>query len=141
MLAALLAAAGGAVAIGSAWLPWAVTPSGDSLVKPIDITSTSDPANAYYLIAAGAVAAVCGLIVLIGMAKTASTRMLLSLGAIAGGAAVLVVEFNAMNDINTQITAGKALGFAVSTGIALYVGVAGGVAAAVGGVLGLTSKR
>jgi hypothetical protein len=58
-----------------------------------------------------------------------------------GGAAVLVVEFNAMNDINTQITAGKALGFAVSTGIALYVGVAGGVAAAVGGVLGLTSKR
>jgi hypothetical protein len=141
MFAALLAAAGGAVAVGSAWLPWAVTTTGDSLIKPIEQTDTSDLANGYFLIAAGAVAAACGLLWLLGMARTAGSRTLLSLGAIAGGAVVLAVEFVAMNHINDQISQGKALGFAVSIGIALYVGAAGGVAAALGGVLGLTSKR
>jgi hypothetical protein len=141
MLAALLAVAGGAVAVGSAWLPWAVTSSGDSLIKPIEVTNTSDFANAYYLIAAGAVAAACGLLLLLGLARTAGTRTLLSLGAIAGGAAVLAVEFAAMNDVNKVITQGQALGYGVSIGMALYIGAAAGVAAAVGGVLGLTSKR
>ncbi|MGZ6315439.1 MAG: hypothetical protein ACXWNI_07420 [Candidatus Limnocylindrales bacterium] len=139
MIAALLALAGGAVAIGSAWLPWAVTSSGDSLIKPIESTSGSDLANGYYLIAAGAVAAACGLLMLLGMVKTPSARMLLSLGAIAGGAAILVVEFVAMDDVNKVINLG--FGTAVSLGLGLWVGAAGGVAAAVGGVLGLVSKR
>jgi len=141
MLAALLAAAGGAVAIGSAWLPWAVTSSGDPLIKPIEVTSTSDLANGYYLIAAGAVAAACGLLLLLGLARTAGARTLLSLGAIAGGAAVLAVEFIAMDDVNKVVTQGQAFGYGVSIGMGLYLGAAGGVAAAVGGVLGLTSKR
>ncbi len=139
MLAALLALAGGAVAIGSAWLPWAATSSGDSLIKPIESTSGSDLANGYYLIAAGAVAAACGLLLLLGLVKTPSARMLLSLGAIAGGAAVLAVEFVAMDDVNKVINLG--FGQTVSIGIGLYLGAAGGVAAAVGGLLGLVSKR
>jgi hypothetical protein len=139
MIAALLALAGGAVAIGSAWLPWAVTSSGDSLIKPIESTSGSDLANGYYLIAAGAVAAACGLLMLLGMVKTPSARMLLSLGAIAGGAAILAVEFVAMDDVNKVINLG--FGTTVSLGMGLYLGAAGGVAAAVGGVLGLVSKR
>ena len=139
MLAALLALAGGAVAVGSAWLPWAATSSGDSLIKPIESTSGSDLANGYYLIAAGAVAAACGLLLLLGMVKTPSARMLLGLGAIAGGAAVLAVEFVAMDDVNKVINLG--FGTTVSIGLGLYLGAAGGVAAAVGGVLGLVSKR
>jgi hypothetical protein len=139
MIAALLALAGGAVAIVSAWLPWAVTSSGDSLIKPIESTSGSDLANGYYLIAAGAVAAACGLLMLLGMVKTPSARMLLSLGAIAGGAAILAVEFVAMDDVNKVINLG--FGTTVSLGVGLYLGAAGGVAAAVGGVLGLVSKR
>jgi hypothetical protein len=141
MLAALLAVGGGAVAVGSAWLPWAVTSNGDALIKPIEVTSTADLANAYYLIAAGAVAAACGLLLLLGLARTAGARTLLSLGAIAGGAVVLVVEFIAMDDVNKVMNQGQAFGFAVSFGMALYLGAAGGVAAVVGGVLGLTSKR
>jgi hypothetical protein len=137
MLGALLALAGGAVAIGSAWLPWAATSSGDSLTKPIEMTTTSDLANGYYLIAAGAVAAACGLIVLLGLAKMASARTLLSLGAIAGGALVLVVEYVAWGDVNPLTGAGSI----VSIGLGLYIGAAGGVAAVVGGVLGLASKR
>jgi hypothetical protein len=138
MLAPLLALAGGAVAIGSAWLPWAVTTSGDSLIKPIEQTSdTSDLANGYYLIAAGAVAAVCGLVVLLGLVKTSSSRMLMSLGAVAGGAVVLGVEFVAYNHVN-DLTTGFSI---VSMGYGLYLGAGAGVAAAVGGLLGLVSKR
>jgi hypothetical protein len=46
-----------------------------------------------------------------------------------------------MDDVNKVINQGQGFGFAVSIGMALYLGAAGGVAAAVGGVLGLTSKR
>jgi uncharacterized oligopeptide transporter (OPT) family protein len=63
------------------------------------------------------------------------------LGAIAGGAVVLAVEFVAMDDVNKVVNQGQAFGFAVSIGMALYLGAAGGVAAVIGGVLGLTSKR
>jgi hypothetical protein len=138
MLAPLLALAGGAVAVGSAWLPWAVTKSGDSLIKPIEQTGdTSDLANGYYLVAAGAVAAVCGLILLLGLVKTASSRSLMSIGAIAGGAVVLAVELVAYNHVN-DLTTRYAI---ASIGYGLYVGVGAGVAAAVGGLLGFASKR
>jgi hypothetical protein len=140
VLAALLALAGGAAAVGSAWLPWAASATGDSFFKPVELTSdTGDLANGYYLIAAGAVAAACGLVLLLGLVKTASSRMLVSLGAVAGGAVVVAVEFVAYNHVNDLVTA---LGSSsVSIGMGLYVGAAGGVAAAVGGLLGLTSKR
>jgi len=142
MLAALLALAGGAAAVGSAWLPWAVSGTGDSFFKPIEVTQdTGDLANGYYLIAAGAVAAACGLLLLLGLAKTASARMLLSLGAIGGGVVVAAVEWTAYGHINPLVTTNATGPYAVSLGYGLYVGAAGGVAAAVGGLLGLVSKR
>jgi hypothetical protein len=140
MIAPLLALAGGAVAIGSAWLPWATSGSGDSYLKPIEMTKDmGDLANGYYLIAAGAVAAACGLLLLLGLVKTPGARMLLSLGAIAGGAVVLAVEYVAYGHVNDEITLyGASM---VSIGYGLYIGAAGGAVAAVGGVLGLVSKR
>jgi hypothetical protein len=140
MIAPLLALAGGAAAIGSAWLPWATSGSGDSYFKPIELTKDmGDLANGYYLIAAGAVAAACGLLLLLGLVKMPGARMLLSLGAIAGGAVVLAVEYSAYNHVNNLINGFGSV--AVSMGYGLYVGAAGGAVAAIGGVLGLVSKR
>jgi hypothetical protein len=140
-LAALIALAGGAVAVGSALLPWAVSGSGDSYFKAIDVTDTSDLANGYFLIAAGAVAAVCGLLLLLGMARSSGLRLLLSLGAIAGGAIVLAVEYSAYNHVGDLTSSAASFGYKISVGNGLYLGAAAGAVAVVGGVMGLLSKK
>src|ERR1035437_10230892 len=88
-LAGLLALIGGAVAIGSAWLPWYMASSDPMQTaawgRPIDLTKElASLANGYYLIGAGALAAVCGLLLIIGAGRSPGARMLLGLGALAG---------------------------------------------------------
>ena len=137
--AGLIALLGGAAAIGSAWLPWAATSSGDSLLRPADITAAGgDLANGYYLAGAGAIVAVVGVLLLIGLAKSSGLRMVLALVAVVGGVAILVVEFSAYNHVNDMITYYGAS--QVKLGNALYAGAAAGVAGIVGGLLGIVPK-
>jgi hypothetical protein len=136
---ALLALLGGVGAIGSAWLPWLTM--GDNWWKGIDATSSDGGlANGYFLIAAGAVAAVCGLLLVLGLATSPSTRQLLALGAIAGGIGVCAVELAAYMKASDTINAngGTALGIAVGWGI--YAGAGAGVVAALGGLLCLMAR-
>ena len=141
----LLALIGGAVAVGSAWLPWMIY--GGQWAKGIDATQSDlGLANGQYLVGAGALAAVCGLLLLLGVARSAGTRQLLALGAIAGAIGVCVVEaaaFMKMNDIvnaTNSLTGGLGVdtGFAIGWGI--YVGAAGGVIAGLGGLLSLSAR-
>lgn len=137
-MGALLALIGGAVAIGSAWLPWLVV--GDMSKAGIDAT-TSDLglANGNYLIAAGAVTAACGLLMVLGLARSPGMKQLLVLGAIAGAIGVCVVEAAAYMKMNEYVT--NIGSFAnVSIGFGIYVGAAGGVIAGLGGLLALTAK-
>jgi hypothetical protein len=137
-LAGLLALAGGAVAVASAWLPWATFM--DTSTKLIDATDTSRLECGYYLVAGGAIAAVCGLLLLL---RTGNLHMLLALGAIAGGALAVVVEVAAYNQVNqvndlANLTGGS---IGITYGIGLFVGIGGGVAGALGGLAGLVSRR
>ena len=141
MIGGLLAAAGGGAAVASAWLAWEATKSGDALIKPMDVgfdsKNLTELATGPYLIAAGALAAVCGLLLLIGIARTRGLRGLLAVGAALGGVAVLAVEYTAYGHVNDSV---NAFGAFAAIGIGLYIGAAGGVAALVGAVLALTSN-
>jgi hypothetical protein len=138
---ALLALAGGAVAVGSAWLPWMTL--GSEWFRGIDLTSADGGlANGYYLVAAGALAAACGLIMVLGMATSPGARQLLAIGAIAGGIGACAVEAAAYMKVNDSLNlassigaSGGAVGMAMGWGI--YVGVAGGAVAVLGGLMGL----
>jgi hypothetical protein len=139
MFAGLIALVGGAAAIGSAWLPWTATASGDALLLPINVTaSMSDIANGYYLIGGGAVAAAVGLLLLVGVAKSAGLRSLLAIVAVVAGVAVLAVTYTAYNHVSEQITYFGAS--QIKMGTAIYAGAAAGIASIVGGVLGLVAK-
>jgi MFS family permease len=143
-MAGLLALVGGAVAIGSAWLPWMII--GGEWAKGIDATqSDMGLANGNYLVAAGAVAAVCGLLLVLGIARSPSMKLLLGLGAIAGGIGVCVIEAAAYMKVNDTIslynsTGGLGSMMGVSIGWGIYVGAAGGAVAALGGLLALAAK-
>jgi hypothetical protein len=140
MLAGLIALIGGVAAVGSAWLPWTATSSGDALLRPIQVTaSMSDLANGYYLVGAGAVAAVVGLLLLVGLGRAAGARMLFGLVAIIAGVALLAVTYTAYGHVNDQITYFGAS--QVKLGNAIYAGAAGGIAAIVGGLLALIARR
>ena len=142
LLGGVVALIGGAVAVASAWLPWAATPGGDSLYRPVEMTgSMTDIANGYYLIAAGVIAAVAGALLLAGLARTANLRSILAVAVVLAGIAVLAVEFGAYGHVNQMITDNVGGAGFVKMGIALWVGAAGGVAAIAGGVLGLVLKR
>jgi hypothetical protein len=138
-IAGLVALVGGAVAVAAAWLPWA-TSSGTSLMTPMDQTDLSDLACGYYIVAGGAIAAVCGLLLLMRMAGNPNLPRLLALGAIAGGILVVAAEVTAYGRLNDSFGAfGSAYGFAIGYGV--YVGIAAGVVAALGGLLSLAGRR
>lgn len=137
----LLALVGGIVAVASAWLPWFALgndPMNTSWWgKPIDLTSGStDLANGNYLIAAGAVAAICGLLLVLGIAKTPGLRLVLAVGAIAGAVGIGAVELAAYNKVNE----GLSLSDSYAIGWGLYVGAGGAVLAGLGGLAALISK-
>ena len=135
-LAGLLALIGGAVAVGSAWLPWYMASSDPMQTaawgRPIDLTKElATLANGYYLIGAGALAAVCGLLLIIGAGRSPGARMLLGLGALAGAVGVGAIEFSAYGKVNDN---------GLTYGFGLFVGVGAAVFAGLGGLVGLTSR-
>jgi hypothetical protein len=148
VLPGLLAFAGGVVAVATAWLPWLTgrgSLSDSSLwLKPIDVTSGEGGlANGYYLIAAGALAAACGLILLLRLAPALSKG--LGLGALAGGAGVMVVETAAYLKMNDVVTATRPLSdlgidAGVAVGWGIYVGIAAAAFAVVGGLMALLAR-
>ena len=140
-LGGLMALLGGVVAIGSAWLPWSMA-SADPMQtaawgKPIEISNGL--ANGNYLIGAGALAAACGLLLLLGVARTPGARTVLGLGAIAGAIAVGVVEFSAYGQVSDALKSfGPYTGLAY--GFGLFVGAGGAGVAGLGGLVALVSK-
>ena len=136
-----MALLGGVVAIGSAWLPWSMA-SADPMQtaawgKPIEISNGL--ANGNYLIGAGALAAACGLLLLLGVARTPGARTVLGLGAIAGAIAVGVVEFSAYGQVSDALKSfGPYTGLAY--GFGLFVGAGGAGVAGLGGLVALVSK-
>jgi len=137
----LLALAGGAAAIASAWLPWAVNGS-DSVRKPIDAMPalsdlSNDPTNLVngdYLLAGGIVAAVLGLILLVRLAPRLGP--LFAILVIAAGALVIGVEISTYNMVTELIKSDPT----DSIGNGLYVGIGGGVVAVLGGLAALLHK-
>jgi hypothetical protein len=137
----LLALAGGAAAIGSAWLPWLVN-GNDIVIKPVDDLPalsdlTKDPtslANGDYLLAAGIIAAVVGLVLLLKLAPRLSP--LLAILVIAAGALVIGVEISTYNNVSELIKSDPTY----SIGNGLYVGIGGGVVAVLGGLAALLHK-
>jgi len=140
-IAGLIATAGGAVAIASAWLPW-ITDSATGYtatrmnMEDASFSAFSMPPVSYMLIG-GAIAAVCGVLLLLRVRSGTGLALLLGLGAIAGGALVVAVDVVAYGKINDTINglSGYAIGFG------LYVGIGGGVVGALGGLLSLRGRR
>lgn len=136
----LLALLGGAIAVGSVWLPWFMLASEpfnpDYWGQPIDMTDAGELANGNYLIVAGAVAAACGLLLVLRLGRS-SLRLLLALGAIGGAVAVGAIEFRAYQKLSDAV---NAWGGAPAIGWGMYVGAAGAAIAALGGVLALLSQ-
>ena len=118
--------------------------SDNQWAKGIDAT-TSDLglANGNYLIAAGAIAAACGLLLVLGIARGQGMRQLLGLGAIVGGIGVCAVEvaaYNKMNDELAALGAGFLGNAGISVGWGIYVGAVSGAVAALGGLLALSAR-
>ena len=140
----LLALVGGAIAVGSAWLPWFALSNDpmktEAWVKPINVTGGDlGLANGNYLIAAGAVAAICGLLLILGIARTPGLRLGLAIGAIAGAVGIGAVELSAYQKVSESVTAfGSFSDLAIGWG--LYVGAGGAVLAGLGGLAALVSK-
>jgi hypothetical protein len=138
----MLALIGGAVAVGSAWLPWMTV--GGSGWSGIDAT-TSDMglANGNYLVGVGILAAICGLLVALGAAR-ASGRMLLGLGVLLGAIGILGVEVAAylkMSDFVSEFNSfGTLADINASVGWGIFVGAGGGLMAGVGGLLTLAAR-
>jgi hypothetical protein len=137
VMAGLIAAVGGAVAIASAWLPW-VTFAGQGFWKPIDLTGTSDLANGTFLIGGGAVAVVAGMALLLGLVRTRGLTTLAGVAAVVGGALVIAVEAVAYSQ---HISADVGFGIKPDPGSALYAGIAAGAVAIAGGALALRKPR
>ena len=134
-IAALLAIAGGAIAIASGWMPWE-TAFGQS-ITPMDsvITDrTSDLANGYYLLAGGAIALLCGLALFLKLVRTPSATTLIGLAAIVGGCLVVAVEAAAYSEMSDSLKV-------ASLGYGLYAGVVGGAIAIAGGAMALRKSR
>ncbi len=116
-------------------MPW-ITLGGSPFRTPLDMNiDFSIPDNGYYLLAAGIVAALAGLALLLKLAPQA--RPLLEILAVAAGVAVIVVEVSAYNHVGKIIptrTGDLAIGYGI------YVGIAGGVAAILGGLAALARK-
>jgi hypothetical protein len=140
-IGALLALGGGGVALVSAWLPW--LSGGGVHGNAIDFNDASIMECGYYLLLGGAIAAVCGLLLLLRVGKGSAPSSLLALGAMVGGILVVAVEVLAYGKVNDLINAyGTYLpGYGVSIGYGLYVGLVAGIVAALGGVVALLNRR
>ena len=140
-LGGLLGLIGGAVAVGSAWLPWLMLSSepfnADFWAQPLDATDAGQLANGNYLIATGAVAAACGLLLVLRLGRPSALRLILALGVIGGAVGVAAVELSAYQKLSDSI---EGWGGAPAIGWGLYVGAAGAAVAAIGGVLALISR-
>jgi hypothetical protein len=154
----LLALVGGAAAALSAWLPSLIV--GDDLMKTDNWYSPWDKwsqiqssvsgtgywdftyPNGHILVVAGAVAAVCGLLLFSGLVRPIPARFLLALVAIAGAVAVLAMEYSVYGTISSDIDAANAIASAPLTtmGFGLYIGVAGGAAAILGSLVALSGR-
>jgi hypothetical protein len=139
----VLALIGGAVAIGSAWLPWYML-SSDPLQtaawgRPVDLTKDLILANGLFLIGAALLVLLCGLLMILGVARSPSGRALLGLGAIVGAIGIGVVEFSAYNHVADGI---KTLGSdnIFTYGFALFVGAGAAVVAGLGGLAALATR-
>jgi hypothetical protein len=108
--------------------------------KLIDATDASRLECGYYLVAGGAIAAVCGLLLLM---RTGGMQMLLGLGALAGGILIVVVEVMTYNQVNQLSDLANLSGGSsgIGYGIGFYVGIGAGVVGALGGLAGLLSRR
>ena len=108
--------------------------------KLIDATDASRLECGYYLVAGGAVAAVCGLLLFM---RTGSMQTLLGLGALAGGILVVVVEVMTYNQISQVSDLANLYGGSggLSYGIGFFLGAGAGVAAALGGLAGMANRR
>jgi hypothetical protein len=143
-IGALLAVAGGAVAIASAWLPWITAPAsyGSATYRAIDATDLSTLHSGYYPLIGGAIAAVFGLLLLLRIGLGASQPKVAGIGAVLGGLVVIAAEAVAYGWINDQITAYTAqdgAGFAIGYG--LYVGLGAGIVGALGGLMVFLGRR
>lgn len=158
----LLALVGGAVAAGSAWLPSAVVGEGlmnqDNWLRPWDkwiqmqwspaITPGAygdwDPTHpsGHLLVVAGVVVALCGLVLMLGMARAIPARFLLALGAVGGAVFVLAMEYAAYGFVVDAIDSANLLGSPdlITMGFGLYLGVAGAAAAIVGSLVALAGR-
>jgi hypothetical protein len=131
-LAGLLAIIGGAAAIGSAWLPWYML-SSDPLHtadwgRPLDLTSDlGTPANGYFLIGAGVLCLVLGLLLLVGAARSPGARIGLGLLTLAAAAGLGAIEFSAYSNVKNY-------------GFGLFVGAGAAAVVGVGGLVGLASR-
>lgn len=139
-IAGLLALGGGLVAIASGWLPWVTYPWA-TLWSPTNSTDLSTLHCCYYLVAGGAIAAVCGALLLLRAGRGTRLPRLLGIGAIAGGALVIAVEVSAYSWINDFLNIAAGDSVVPAMGYGLYVGVAGGLAGAIGGLLALAGRR
>ncbi len=160
-LGGFLALAGGAAAAGSAWLPSLVI--GDEVMKqdnwlkpwdkwadiPWSMAGSSSAGDwsfthpsGHILVVAGVIAAVCGLVLMSGMARAIPARLLLALVAVAGAVAVLAMEYAAYGAMSDMIDAANKSTFSplITMGFGLYVGAAGGAAAILGSLIALSGK-
>jgi hypothetical protein len=140
-IAALLALAGGAVAIASAWLPWITNSTTGFSATRMDMEDASYSVFSlppvYYLLLGGAIAAICGAAVLLHVGKGRGQDLILALGAIVGGALAIAVDAVAYGKVNDTINGLS--GYAIGYG--LYLGIAAGVVGALGGAMALRARR
>ncbi len=132
----LIALAGAALAIASAWMPWWMAQS-----NPLDVAAWGQPvdvadglANGRYLLAAAAVAALSGLLLVIRLGRNRAMLTILALLALAGAAGIGMVEFFAYRKLQDLPGTGLASGWG------LYAGIAGAAVAALGAVVALFSR-
>jgi hypothetical protein len=106
----------------------------------MDQTDMSDLASGYYLVIGGAIAAACGLLLLLRIAKNPGLPMLLALGALAGGILLVAAEVTAYSRLNDTINLYGSYA-SITIGYGLYIGIAAGVVAGLGGLMALAGRR
>jgi hypothetical protein len=147
----LLVLLGGLAAAASAFLPMLII--GDSMTNPDnwvtlwhpeswDLSVFTEP-NGAYLLGAGLVAALCGLLLFVGMVRGIPARFLLALAAVAAAVIILAFHYADYGRASALVDQAGASPFADLTtmGFGLYVGIAGGVAIILGSLTALASRK
>ncbi len=147
-----LVLAGGVAAAASTFLPWVIV--GQDLLKPDNWSTlwdwpprTWDPAslshpNGYYLLVIGIAAAVCGLILMSGLARARSARFLVALVAVACGVIAFAWQYQAFGSASSMVdVAGTFMGAQLTTmGFGTYVGIGGAIAIILGSMIALNGR-